>query len=190
MTEADLAELSVLAKRGGVVALGEIGLDYYYENSEREAQKYWFARQIRLAEALNLPYIVHDRDAHGDCLEIIERAGYFKGVFHCYSGSAEMAKRLLKWGFYISVTGNITFKNNVKTREVVRNIPRDRLLIETDCPYLTPEPHRGERNEPAYVKYVAAEVARLWETDAETAGKRTFENANTFFGIRPRKTRV
>ncbi|MCX7880872.1 MAG: TatD family hydrolase, partial [Ignavibacteria bacterium] len=144
-----------LSAENKVVAIGEIGLDYYYDNSPRERQKACFTRQIDIARNINMPIIVHDRDAHEDTLNIIksENAKMIGGVLHCYTGSVEMAKELLKHNFYISVGGALTFKNARKTVEVVNYIPIDRLLIETDCPYLTPEPFRGKRNDSSYIKY-------------------------------------
>lgn len=168
-----------------VVAIGEIGLDYYYDFAPRETQKHWFAQQINLARELNLPIIVHDRDAHQDSMDIIkqQKANEVSGVFHCYSGSVEMAKELLKYNFYISVGGTLTFKNAKKLVEVVRWIPMDRLLIETDCPYLTPEPHRGKRNDSSYIRFVAEKVAQIKEVSFERVADATSKNAKELFKI-------
>lgn len=183
MTEADLAELRVLAKHKKVVAIGEIGLDYYYDNSPRDVQKQWFLRQIELAKELDLPYIVHDRDAHGDCMEIIKQSGYFRGVMHCYSGSVEMMEELVKMGFYISFAGPVTFKNAKAPKEVATRVPLDKLLIETDSPYLTPEPFRGKRNDSSMVRYVCREIASLRGISEEELAKITTENGKRFFSI-------
>lgn len=168
-----------------VVAIGEIGLDYYYENSPRELQRYWFAQQIRLAKRLKLPIIVHDRDAHEDTFNIIrkEEAGEVGGVFHCYSGSVEMAKELIKNNFYIAIGGAVTFKNARKVVDVAGFVPDDRLLIETDCPYITPEPYRGKRNESSYVRFVAEKIAQIRGVSVEDIGRITTENAKKLFGI-------
>jgi len=146
-----------------VVAIGEIGLDYYYDNSPREAQKIWFSKQISLARNVKLPIIVHDRDAHEDTMNILksEKASEVGGVLHCYSGSVEMARELLNMGFMISFAGPVTFKNANKLLEVAKYVPDDMLLIETDCPYLAPEPYRGKRNESAYIKLTAEKIAKL-----------------------------
>ncbi len=183
MTEQDMETLKQLAQDKKVVAIGEIGLDYYYDNSPRELQKKWFRRQIELAKELNLPYVVHDRDAHADCMEIIKESGYFRGVMHCYSGSTEMAQELLKLGFYISFAGPVTFKNGKRAKEAAKAVPMDKLLIETDSPYLTPEPYRGQRNDSSYVPYVAREIAALKGLTEEETARLTLENGKRFFGI-------
>lgn len=183
MTENDIVALRELAKSPKVVAIGEIGLDYHYDEADKEKQKEWFLRQIKLAEELNLPYIVHDRDAHADTLDIIRKSGYFRGVMHCYSGSSEMARELLDLGFYISFAGPVTFKNGKKAKEAAVSVPNDKLLIETDSPYLSPEPHRGERNDSSKVRFVAKTIAELKGiTEDELAGI-TLENGKRFFGI-------
>ena len=168
-----------------VVAIGEIGLDYYYDNSPRELQRYWFARQIRLAKKLGLPIIVHDRDAHEDTFNIVreEEAGEVGGVFHCHSGSVEMAKELIKNNFYIAIGGAVTFKNARKVVDVAAFVPDDRLLIETDCPYMTPEPFRGKRNESSYVRLVAEKIAEIRGVTAEYIARITTENAKKLFRI-------
>lgn len=178
-------KVAQFAKEDKVVAIGEIGLDYYYDTAPREIQKHWFAQQINLARALQLPIIVHDRDAHQDSMDIIkvEKASEVGGVFHCYSGSVEMAKEVLNYNFYISVGGALTFKNAKKLVEVVRWIPMDRLLIETDCPYLTPEPYRGKRNDSSYVRFVAEKVAQIKELSFEEVADVTLRNAKKLFKI-------
>lgn len=174
-----------LAKCSKVVGIGEIGLDYYYDNSDRETQRKWFREQIRLAKELDLPYIVHDRDAHEDVFNIMKEERYSgtRGVLHCYSSSVEMAREFVKLGFYISLAGPVTFKKAKTPRQVAKEVPLDKLLIETDCPYLTPEPFRGKRNEPKYVKLVAEEIARIREVDVSVIAKSTKENFYRLFNI-------
>jgi len=173
------------SKSKKVVAIGEIGLDYYYDNSPRELQRYWFARQIRLAKKLGLPIIVHDRDAHEDTFNIVmeEKASEVGGVFHCYSGSVEMAKELIKNNFHIAIGGAVTFKNARKVVDVAAFVPDDRLLIETDCPYMTPEPYRGKRNESSYVRLVAEKIAQIRGVTTEYIARITTENAKKLFKI-------
>ena len=183
MTEVDLNALRELAGSPMVVAIGEIGLDYHYDEANRDKQKEWFLKQIKLAEALDLPYIVHDRDAHADCLEVIRKSGYFRGVMHCYSGSSEMARELVELGFYISFAGPVTFKNGKKAKEAAASVPLERILIETDSPYLSPEPYRGQRNDSAKVRFVAKEIAALKGMTEEELAKVTLENGKRFFGI-------
>lgn len=168
-----------------VVAIGEIGLDYFYDNSPREAQKIWFSKQISLARNVKLPIIVHDRDAHEDTMNILrsEKAGEVGGVLHCYSGSVEMARELLNMGFMISFAGPVTFKNANKLLEVAKYVPDDMLLIETDCPYLAPEPYRGKRNESAYVKYTAEKIAELRGKSFDYIAEKTTSNAKRLFRI-------
>jgi len=185
VNDSTLSKIEMFAKEDKVVAIGEIGLDYYYDTSPREIQRQWFAQQINVAKNLQLPVIVHDRDAHQDCLNIIkeQKANEIGGVVHCYSGSVEMAKELLDYNFYISVGGSLTFKNAKKLVEVVRWIPMDRLLIETDSPYLTPEPHRGKRNDSSYVKFVAEKVAEIKQLSFEKVADVTLKNAKKLFKI-------
>lgn len=182
--ESALQELRTLASKEKVVAIGEIGLDYYYDNSPREVQKDWFAKQIQLAEELKLPFIVHARDASEDTLKIIrENKINSRFVLHCYSQSIEMAKEYLKLGGYISFAGPVTYKKSTSLREVVKHIPRDRILIETDCPYLSPEPFRGKRNNPIRVIEIARVLADILEIEVEELASITFENGKRFFGI-------
>ena len=183
MTEDDFETIKALAAHEKAVAIGEIGLDYHYEGFDKENQKYWFSRQLSLAKELNMPYIIHDRDAHADTLEIIRKVGYGRGVMHCYSGSVEMAKVLLDMGLYISIAGQVTFKNAAKLKEVAEFVPTDRLLIETDSPYLTPEPFRGKRNNSANVAYTCAKIAELKGMSATELAKITLENGKKFYGI-------
>ena len=180
-----MSALTDFASYPKVVAIGEIGLDYFYDNSPREAQKIWFAKQISLARQLKLPIIVHDRDAHEDTLSIIkaENAKDIGGVFHCYSGSVEMARDVMNHNFMVSIAGPVTFKNANRLLEVVRFVPDDMLLIETDCPYLAPEPYRGQRNESAYVKLVAEKIAAIRGKSLEYIEQITTSNAKRLFGI-------
>lgn len=184
--DSSFLKLAELAKEDKVVAIGEIGLDYYYDTAPRETQRYWFAKQVNLAREMMLPIIVHDRDAHQDSIDIIkaEKACDMGGVFHCYSGSLEMAKDLVNYNFHISVGGALTFKNARKLVEVVKWIPIARLLIETDAPYLTPEPHRGKRNDSSYVRYVAEKVAEIKQMDYEKVAEATLNNAKELFRIK------
>ena len=169
-----------------VVAIGEIGLDYYYDTYPREIQREWFIKQIELANELKLPIIIHDRDAHGDTFEIIKKykSPEIGCVLHCYSGNVELAKEYVKMGCYISLSGTVTFKNNKKTKEVAREIPLDRLFIETDSPYMAPTPHRGKRNDPSLVQFVANTIAIEKGVSYETVCEATKENAKRFFGIK------
>lgn len=168
-----------------VVAIGEAGLDYHYGSETRDIQKEMFRKQIRLARELNLPVIVHDRDAHEDTLNLLreERATECGGVLHCFSGSVEMAKIILDMGFYISVGGVVTFKNAKRMVEVVKYVPMDMLLLETDAPYLTPEPYRGKRNYSGYVGLVADKVAELKGYSSEKVALQTYDNGKRLFKI-------
>ncbi len=171
MAEQDLIELEELSAQEKVLAIGEIGLDYYYDNAPRDKQRYWFERQIKLAQRLELPIIIHCRDAIQDCIQILRRYDFTKtsGVMHCFSGSAQTAAELIEMGFYIAFGGAITFRNNKKAPQVVQSVPMERLLIETDCPYMTPEPYRGKRNDSRYVKLVAEKIAEWKELPVQNA---------------------
>lgn len=177
--------LRELAANPKVRAIGEIGLDYHYDYSPREVQRKRFAEQIQLAKDLKLPIIVHDRESHEDTMEILKKTNAKEcgGILHSFSGSVEMARECLKLGFYLSISGPITFKNNRKTIEVVKEIPLDMLLIETDSPYLTPEPFRGKRNNPRYVKHVAEKIAEIKEISFEEVAAKTMENGKRVFRI-------
>jgi TatD DNase family protein len=168
-----------------VVAIGEIGLDYYYNFAPPELQKHWFAKQINLAKDLQLPVIVHSRDAHKDTLDIIkaEQARNVGGVLHSYSGSKEMARELLMNNFYISIAGPVTYKNTRTLVEVVKFVPKEKLLIETDSPYLTPEPNRGKRNDSGMVKYIAEKIAEIKGLSYEEIATITTNNAKKLFKI-------
>jgi len=185
LSNTEYEELKKLCNHKKVVAIGEIGLDYYYDHSPREVQRYWFDKQIELGKEFNLPLIIHNRDSHEDIMNIIRRhTPYAKpGVLHCFTGSWEMAKELLNFGFYISFGGPITFKNAKKAIEIIEKMPEDRLLIETDCPYLTPEPYRGRRNDSSYVLFVAKRISEIRKISVEEAAKITTENTKRLFGI-------
>ena len=172
-----------LASHEKVRAIGEIGLDYHYEDVPRARQIIAFEQQLELAEALKLPVIVHEREAHGDAMEIVKRHPDVHGVFHCFSGSKELALWLVERGWYIGFTGVVTFKNARRAVEAVQALPLDRILIETDCPYMAPEPYRGRRNDSRYVPLVAAKIAELKGISPEEAGNITTENAKRLFAI-------
>lgn len=180
-----LALLKNMAKNKKVKAIGEIGLDFHYDHSPRDVQRFWFRKQLQMAKALKLPVIIHDREANQEVFDILkEEDNYEAGVLlHCYSGSAELAKEYVKLGAYISIAGPVTFKNVRKLIEVVDVVPLDRLMIETDAPYLTPEPFRGKRNESAYVKYVAEKIAKIKNISYDIVAKQTLENAKNYFNI-------
>lgn len=177
------AKLFDLAKDPKVVAIGEMGLDFYRDLSPRDLQVKAFVEQIKIAQELYKPIVIHDRDAHQEVLDIVkkEKAGKNEGVMHCYSGHVPLAIELMKQGFYISLAGPLTYKNAKKSHEVAAKVTLDRLLIETDCPYLTPEPHRGKRNEPAHVVKVAEKLAELRNKTVEEIGYITTANANKVF---------
>ena len=177
-------EFRRLGTNNKVVAYGEIGLDYHYNHSSPKDQRERFREQIQLARELNLPVIIHTREAQEDTMTILkeEKASEIGGVFHCFSGDAWLAKDALDLGFYLSFSGMLTFQNATMLRDIAKNTPLDRVLIETDCPYLTPVPHRGKRNEPAYVAHVAKQLAAIHpELSLEQIGQRTTENAKRLF---------
>lgn len=185
MTEDDLVWLEEVCAHPKVVALGEMGLDYHWDKSPKDIQKDVFRKQIKLARKLKLPIIIHNRDATEDIMTILreEKASEVGGIMHCFSGSPEIAKQCLDLNFYISLGGPVTFKNAKKPKEVAIQVPLDRLLIETDCPYLAPHPYRGKRNEPSYVKLVAQQIADLKGVDFEKVAHTTTANAKKLFGI-------
>ncbi len=184
MTEDDIDTLRNLAKHPKVKAIGEIGLDYHYEDgTDPETQKKWFIRQLELSKELNMPVVIHDRESKGECLEILKEHNISNGVVHCFSGSAETAKEILKLGMMISFTGVLTFKNARRAIEACAQIPIERLMIETDCPYMAPEPHRGERNFSGYVEFVARKIAEIKGMTFEDVAAITTENAKKFYGI-------
>lgn len=186
MEESTIEVLKSFTGREKVVAIGEIGLDYYYDNSPRDIQRQKFIEQLNLAKEVDLPVIIHSRDAAQETFDILKEAqdGNLEGVIHCYSGSVDMALEYIKLGFYISLGGPVTFKNARVSKEVAKAVPIDKLLIETDSPYLTPEPNRGKRNEPAYVRYVAGTIAEIRGIPFEEIAIRTSENAKRLFRIK------
>lgn len=171
-------------KANKIVALGEIGLDYYWEPYDKAKQARYFEAQLSLAEELDLPVIIHDREAHGDCFETVLRYPKVRGVFHSFSGSAEMARELTRRGWYISFSGVLTFKNARKVREVAAVVPREQMLIETDAPYLSPEPFRGKINHSGRMAFTAKTLAELIGMSYEQAVRQTAENAKHLFGIK------
>ena len=182
--EKSFSEIEKLTKNEKVVAIGEIGLDYYWTKENKEKQKEVFVAQIELANKLGLPVVVHCRDAMGDMLEILEKHPLKKpSLMHCYGGSIESAKELMKLGFSFSFGGLVTFKNAKNVVEVVANLPIEKILLETDCPYMCPEPFRGQRNEPRNVIYVADALARIKNLPIEEVAAVTTENAKRLFGI-------
>ncbi|MET3700049.1 TatD DNase family protein [Bacillus oleivorans] len=185
MTESDLEWLESLSVHPKVVALGEMGLDYHWDKTPKEVQYEVFRKQIRLAKKVKLPIIIHNREATEDVVNILreEGANEVGGIMHCFSGSVEIAKQCLDLNFYISLGGPVTFKNAKKPKEVAAAVPLDRLLIETDCPYLAPHPYRGKRNEPSYVSLVAEEIARIKDLTYEEVTAQTTANAKKLFGI-------
>ena len=184
--ETELSQLERLLRekeQHKIVALGEIGFDYHYEPVNYDLQKIFFERQMQLAQQYHMPVIIHDREAHGDCFEMICRFPDVKGVFHSYSGSAEMARELIRRGWYISFSGVVTFKNAERVRRVAATIPADRILAETDCPYLAPHPNRGKINRSDYMAYTVQTMAELFEMPFEDMVHVTRRNAEALFGL-------
>ncbi len=183
-SEEDIHKVEVLCREPQAVAVGEIGLDYHYEDAApRETQLRLLRDQLRLALDLDMPVVIHDREAHGDCLETVKRFPGLRGVFHCFSGSVEMAAELVKLGWVFSFGGSVTFKNNRKAPEVIASLPADRIMLETDCPYLAPVPFRGRRNDSTLLPYVCEAIARFRRISPEEAEELTWENGKRFFGI-------
>lgn len=184
LCEADIDELKRLAANPKVRAIGEIGLDYHYpDDVEPSIQKKWFVRQLELAKELNMPVVIHARESKGECLEILKEHKISNGVVHCFSGSAETAREILKLGMMISFTGVLTFKNAKKAIAACAAVPLDRLMIETDCPYMSPEPHRGKRNFSGYVEFVARKMAEIKGVSYDELVDITERNAKRFYGI-------
>jgi TatD DNase family protein len=181
--DAAFAEIERLADDAKVVAVGEIGLDYHYDHSPREVQRAVFERHLSLAKRLDKPVIVHNRESTEDMVEILERSGA-RGILHSYTESLEVALRLVEAGFYISFSGIVTFRTAESLREVARALPHDRVLIETDTPYLAPVPYRGRTNEPAFVLAVADQLARLWEVPVEQVAEQTTANFERAFSVK------
>lgn len=206
MDEDMLTMIGHLAGKDKVKAIGEIGLDFYYNHSDQEVQRYWFRRQIQLANELKMPIVIHSRQADQETMDILKEEGAFREercswfeerigpdgkrekdarvLLHCFSGSKELALQYVKLGATISIAGPVTFKNNRKTSEVAKEIPLEFLLVETDSPYLTPEPYRGRRNKPLYVEFTARKVAELKALSYEEVAEKTMANAKHFFDIR------
>jgi len=184
-----IEEIGKLALHPKVVAIGETGLDYHYDFSPRDIQKESFRANIRLAQGLGLPVVVHDREAHKDVFDILaeENVGPGKAVYHCFSGSAEYALEIAKKGWYFSIGGSVTFKNAAKVKEAVAVIPEELLMLETDCPYMSPVPLRGTRNHSGNIALTAEEIALIRGTDYETICNRTSDNARRFFGLNAQK---
>ncbi|TCI67395.1 TatD family deoxyribonuclease [Exiguobacterium sp. SH0S7] len=184
-TEAELARIEALMAHPKVMALGEIGLDYHWDKSPKDVQQLVFRQQIAIAKRTNMPIVIHNREATADVLDLLEEehAEDVGGVFHSYSMSVELLERCLKLNFYISLGGPVTFKNAKVPKQVAQQVPLDRLLVETDCPYLTPTPFRGKRNEPAYVTYVAEEIAALRGIPYEALAEATTANAKRLFRL-------
>ena len=181
--DALLARYRALCASPRVRAIGEIGLDYYWDTEHKALQKEMFERQLSLAIERKLPVIVHDREAHGDCLEIVMNYPEARGVFHCFSGSAEMAKELIRRGWYLGFDGPVTYKRNKKAAEVLAVTPLERILVETDSPYMAPEPCRGKRNDSSLLVYVLEKIAALKGVSAEEMTRITQENGCRLFGI-------
>lgn len=178
----DLSQLNEYLNDEKCVAVGEIGLDYHWMESTKEKQKDFFVGQIEIAKKLGLPVIVHDREAHGDTLDIL-KAMQPKGVVHCFSGSKEMAREIVKIGMFIGLNGVATFKNARKSLEVVKEIPLDRLVLETDCPYLAPEPHRGKRNDSSFIPFVAERIGEVLGISAQEVLDKTCQNAKKLYNL-------
>ena len=184
LNEERFAYMKSQCQKEKVVAVGEIGLDYYWDNEAHDVQKKWFIRQLELARELDLPVIVHSRDAAEDTLKIMkEKAQGLRGVIHCFSYSKELAREYVKMGFHIGVGGVVTFKNGKKLKEIVEEIPLERILLETDCPYLAPVPFRGKRNSSLYIPYIAEEIANIKGVTYEEVVAQTEENGKMLFGI-------
>lgn len=178
--ELSINKIGDMLKNKKIKAVGEIGLDYHYEGYDREEQIRVFKEQMDLAKSLGYPVIIHDRDAHEDTLKVIKEFKDVKGVLHCFSGSLPFAREVLKYDYYIGFTGVVTFKNAVKALDVAKNMPFDRLLVETDCPYMAPHPHRGERNDSSYLVHIIEKVAEIRKIDYNEVMEGTYKNACDF----------
>ena len=185
LNEERMEELRQYCRRDKVVAVGEIGLDYYWMTDPKEVQKEWFVRQLRMAKEENLPVVIHSRDASQDTFDIMkaEHAGTTGGVIHCYSGSLEMAREYVKLDYYLGIGGVVTFKNSKVLKKVAAEIPLEHIVVETDCPYLAPTPHRGKRNSSAYLPLVIDEIASLRNISPEEVEQVTYENACRLYGL-------
>ena len=178
----DLEIIKALSEDEKCLAIGEIGLDYHWMSSTKEVQKLFFEKQLELAKKLDMPVIVHDREAHGDTMDILRKYKP-KGVMHCFSGSKEMAREIVEIGMFIGLNGVVTFKNARKSLEVVKDIPLERLVLETDCPYLAPEPNRGKRNDSSLIPFIAQRIGEVLDMDAQEILDIANENARRLFGI-------
>lgn len=185
LTDEAFEEIKEMTKNSKVRAIGEIGLDYYWEeNPPKEIQKEAFRRQMALARDLNLPVIIHDREAHGDTLDIMKDFPEVKGVLHCFSGSVEFAHECLRLGYYIGFTGVVTFKNAKKILEVAREVPMDKILVETDAPYMAPTPHRGKRNQSDYIKFIIEKIAEIKGIPTSELEEKTIDNTKNLLKIK------
>ncbi|MEG1810448.1 MAG: TatD family hydrolase [Clostridia bacterium] len=183
-TQAHMDDIIRYLAHPKMLALGEIGLDYHYTFSAHEIQRKWFATQLELAIQLNVPVVLHIREAFGECMDILRaHKNGLKGVMHCFSGSVETAFQCLDMGLYIAFGGALTFSNAVKQAETASKIPLDRILLETDCPYMTPVPHRGKRNDPSFIIHTAQKLAQLRGIDADELAQATYNNATVLFGL-------
>ena len=182
-SEAEMQMLAELSKHKKVVAIGEIGLDFHYDHSPRDLQRHWFRRQLQLANELALPVVIHSREAAQECFDIISTSGVTttKGVLHCYSGHLPMALEYIKIGFYIAIGGTVTYKNAAKTKEVAAGIPLERMLIETDAPYLSPVPFRGKRNDSTKLPLIAETIAELRSISVKQVAEATYTNTERLF---------
>lgn len=185
LNEERMQQMHALCHQDKIVAVGEIGLDYYWKTDPKEVQQYWFIRQLQLAKEENLPVVIHSRDASQDTFDIMKRehAGTTGGVIHCYSGSLEMAREYVKMGYCLGIGGVVTFKNSKVLKRVAAEIPLEHILLETDCPYLAPTPHRGKRNSSAYLPLVVQEIAALRNISTEEVEQVTYDNAMRFYGL-------
>lgn len=183
VTSDALRKLEEMLSDEKAVALGEIGLDYHYDDVPRDVQRRAFRMQLVLAKRLDVPVVIHDREAHRDCLDILKEEGITKGVMHCFSGSVEFMREVVKQGLYVALGGVVTYKNARHTVDVAREVPLDRLLLETDCPYLAPVPHRGKRNSSLYMHHTAERIAEIRGIDVGTLYVLTTENTKKLFGI-------
>lgn len=182
ITEDDITRIKELAAHKKVVAIGEIGLDYHWDDVPAETQKFWFKRQLDLAAELSMPVIIHNRDAHKDVFEILSKSTA-RGIIHCCSCSKEMTEEFVKLGYYISFAGPLTYKNNVRTVEAAKAVPMDRLLIETDAPYLAPDGFRGKRNDSSLIRYTCEKLAQIKGASFEDMARQTLENAKRVYNI-------
>lgn len=182
-TQENLDKIVQMAVHPKVVAYGEIGLDFFRDLAPRDKQREAFARQLTIASEMKLPVVIHDRDAHDLVLKMVEESGVRRGVFHCFSGDYQMAEKCIALGFYISIPGTVTFDKTNKTSDVVKNVPLEWLLLETDCPYLSPVPCRGKRNEPSFIIHTAKKVAQIKNLPWEAVANVTAQNTRTLFNL-------